>query len=264
MSYSIVLVVLVCASAFAQSNSPQTEQELLRLVNQERGARQMPPLARNPLLHGAALAHLREMIAGRKLEHQLPGEQPLEQRIATTGLRFQSSAENIASFTDRGDPALNAEQANSLLIHSPPHRENILNPAYNAAGIAVSADGREVWVVEDFARAFPEASTAEAERQAAQALDGVRRRKGLLSVKITPERKLQQMACRPETTPATVAREVSGQRSIDVFTTWDPQELPAATVNAMQRPELEAVSMGVCLLPGPDAHGKIRAVVVAY
>jgi uncharacterized protein YkwD len=71
--------------------------------------------------------------------------QDLNRILAAT--TFNTIAENILD----GAASLTPGQMESAWMQSPPHRENILNGTYRAAGvgIAYSPDGR-VWVAVDF------------------------------------------------------------------------------------------------------------------
>ena len=40
-------------------------------------------------------------------------------------------------------------------MHSPPHRENLLNPSYNVAGFGVVRAGNSLYVAQDFAHSLP-------------------------------------------------------------------------------------------------------------
>ena len=68
----------------------------------------------------------------------------LPERAAASGIRFSAVAENIGV-------SANAVEMQDLWAHSVDHRENMLNPAVNAVGIAVRQLGGKLWAVEDFA-----------------------------------------------------------------------------------------------------------------
>ncbi len=44
---------------------------------------------------------------------------------------------------------------------SPPHRANLLNPAYNVVGLGVVRSGDRLYIVQDFGHALPNYSAAE-------------------------------------------------------------------------------------------------------
>src|SRR5512141_2873272 len=93
----LTLLLASSLSAFAQQDTSTMEQELLRLVNQERAKSGVPQLRLDPRLTAAARAHSQLMAQRTKLAHRLEGEPELSQRVAVTGLRFNAVAENVSS-----------------------------------------------------------------------------------------------------------------------------------------------------------------------
>ena len=107
------------------------EQQLLQFANQSRQQAGAPPLTLDPGLSQAALIHAQAMLNARELSHQFQGEPSLPQRLAaTTDLQLDQEGENVALDYD-------AEHGHQHLMLSPPHRANLLNPAYNVVGLGV-------------------------------------------------------------------------------------------------------------------------------
>lgn len=132
---------------------PAAETELLAMANRSRQQAGVPPLRRNDDLMKAARAHARLMIAQRQLSHQFEGEPSLLKRLHETGVPLNSVAENVAY--NNG-----AEQVFDSFMHSPPHRSNLLDPDFNAAGfVAIWSDGH-LYVVQDFVRQTAEVEPA--------------------------------------------------------------------------------------------------------
>jgi uncharacterized protein YkwD len=98
-----------------------------------------------PLCGSGQLANYAQGWANWMAEHQTLTHQDLHNVLA--GTSFNTIAENILD----GPAALSAGQMESAWMASAPHRENILNGTYTAAGVglAYSSDGR-VWAVVDF------------------------------------------------------------------------------------------------------------------
>jgi uncharacterized protein YkwD len=152
---TILLVALAVASASAaaqnfiasaNSNSASVaEQYLLSAANQEREARGLQPLHRNSLLAGAAAQHARLMAEHGGISHQFPGEAELTNRGANAGVAFSEISENVAE-------APSAVQIHDMWMHSEHHRENLLDPSIDSAGISVVVRGGELFAVEDFAK----------------------------------------------------------------------------------------------------------------
>ena len=97
----------------------------------------------------AARAHAEAMFAARQLSHQSDGEPSLPRRLAAaTRTQLDQEGENVALDFD-------AAQAQQHLMLSPPHRANLLNPAYNLVGLGVVRSGDRLYIVQDFGQCPP-------------------------------------------------------------------------------------------------------------
>lgn len=121
------------------------EQYLLVAANQERLARGLQPLHRDPALARAAAQHAEQMAEHGGISHQFPGEPELSARGASAGAAFSLIEENVAE-------APNAAQIHEMWMNSDHHRANLLDPSIDAAGISVVQRGGEFYAVEDFAK----------------------------------------------------------------------------------------------------------------
>jgi uncharacterized protein YkwD len=131
------------------------EQLLLELANQARSQVNAPPLALDAGLTHAARTHAEAMLTARQLSHQFENEPSLPQRLAAaTRAQLDQEGENVALDFD---PA----EGHQHLMQSPPHRANLLNPAYNVVGLGVVRSGNELYIVQDFGHALPNYSAAE-------------------------------------------------------------------------------------------------------
>ena len=167
-----VLLALASVIAFALALSPRAiaqspsatiaEQYLLAAANQERAALGLSQLHRDPHLAQAAASHAREMAAHATISHQFPGEPELSARGAAAGVPFSAISENVGE-------APTAVEVHYLWMHSPHHRDNLLDPSIDVAGISVIARGNELFAVEDFAHTVRSASF-EAQESAIAAL----------------------------------------------------------------------------------------------
>ena len=134
---------------------PEAEQVLLDLANQARAQAGAPRLTLDAGLSRAARAHAEAMFAARQLSHQFEGEPSLPQRLAAaTHTQLDQEGENVALDSD-------ASQAQRHLMLSPPHRANLLNPAYNVVGLGVVRSGGRLYIVQDFGHALTNYSAAE-------------------------------------------------------------------------------------------------------
>ena len=160
LALAAAVALLPCAvaqhSAGAADTPTVAEQYLLSAANQERAARNLPLLHRDPQLARAAAQHAQAMAAHASISHQFPGEPALARRAAGTGVAFSLISENVAE-------APSAVQIHEMWMNSEGHRANLLDPAVDAVGIRVIARNGELYAVEDFARTVPSASLEEQE-----------------------------------------------------------------------------------------------------
>jgi len=261
----ISLLVLVFSVPWsAQSSLPDAERELVRLTNEDRAREKAAPLESDELLAQAARTHLQQMIGEHTLSHQFPGEPTVAERIAATGLRFQASGENVAFFTAGHNAKENAAVANDILMHSPPHRENILKRDYNAIGVAMGSDGHDVWVVEDFARAFPSTSAADIEAQVKHAMQEARASHQLGPLRFETKSNLRPYACSNEVSPSRVLHTFPQARSVDIFTVWDASRLSSGALNRASSRETRSAAVTACEVSGPAAHGSYRVIALFF
>ncbi|HUY99328.1 MAG TPA: CvpA family protein [Thermomicrobiaceae bacterium] len=108
------------------------EQEMLRLVNQERTSRGLAPLTMDPELQVLARAHSEEMFKLGYFSHTSPVSGTVLDRFKAAGTSFSAAGENLAYAPD-------VTIAHRSLMQSPGHRENILSPDFTRIGIGVVA-----------------------------------------------------------------------------------------------------------------------------
>jgi uncharacterized protein YkwD len=140
---------LLSAALSSSTEDSDAEGVLLELANQRRKEAGVPPLRANEGLTAAARVHARLMVDKQQLSHQFDGEPSLMPRLRVSGLQLSWVAENVALNAS-------AEKAFEALMQSPPHRQNLLDPDFNAAGFAAFWSDGKLYVVQDFARVLPE------------------------------------------------------------------------------------------------------------
>lgn len=114
---------------------PELEARMLEMVNAERAAQGLRPLAADPELAEVARAHSRDMFARGYFSHVNPdGQEPFE-RMRQANVRFLAAGENLAL-------AQTLPTAHQGLMNSPGHRANILRPQFGRVGIGVLDGGR--------------------------------------------------------------------------------------------------------------------------
>jgi uncharacterized protein YkwD len=123
---------------------PDLEKQMLDLVNQERQAAGLNPLAPDPELTQVARAHSTDMFARGYFAHDTPeGLSPFD-RMNKAGVRFLTAGENLALA-----PTLSL--AHTGLMNSPGHRANILRPQFGRVGIGVMDGGmRGLMISQEF------------------------------------------------------------------------------------------------------------------
>jgi len=130
-------------ASIATTPSP-AEQTIFEAVNRERAARQLKPLRWDAGLAAAARNHALKMAQAGQISHQFPGEFDFAMRVRMAGVHFISVAENVAE-------APSASMIEEEWMNSPPHRENILDPALDSLGVSVIERNGDFFAVQDFA-----------------------------------------------------------------------------------------------------------------
>jgi len=121
-------------------------QQVVALVNEERVARGIEPVAWSDPASNAAYQHAVDMDHREFFDHYNPdGDDPGE-RLAESGLRATSWGENIAM--GQGSP----RSVMDAWMNSPGHRANILAPGYRSLGVGVHLGTDGPWWVQDFVR----------------------------------------------------------------------------------------------------------------
>jgi len=123
---------------------PDLEARMLDLINGERSAAGLRPLAADPELTQVAEVHSTDMFARGYFAHVTPeGLDPFE-RMREAHVSFQAAGENLAL-------APTLQIAHTGLMNSPGHRANILQPAFGRVGIGVMDGGfHGLMVTQDF------------------------------------------------------------------------------------------------------------------
>jgi len=221
----------------------QAEQDLLQLANQSRRQAGVGPLTIDSGLSEAARAHAVAMMDARQLSHQFRGEATLPQRLAgTTRLQLDQEGENVALDYD-------AEHGHEHLMLSPPHRANLLNPAYNVVGLGVVRSGDRLYIVQDFGHALPSYSTDEVKEKVAAAVAQIRRSAHVRDLPRHDALEADEYACsmahadKLGTAPVV---KLAKQFTVLTYTTLHPEALPAGANRAITSRNLRSFSVGAC------------------
>jgi uncharacterized protein YkwD len=233
--------------ASAQQPSPndsspydaEAEHELFDLANQARAQAGIAPLQMDDGLTQAARAHAAVMAGQRQLSHQFAGEPSLPQRLAANcTLHLDQAGENVSA-------AGNVDQSHQGLMHSPPHRENLLNPAYNVAGFGVVRAGNLLYVAQDFGHSLPAYSPRQAGGLVSGSIARMRREANLPQLQWMDSDAAQSAAC--SMARADSLKTVASRGSYIVrYTTAQPEILPDAAAKVIEDRAVHTFSVGTC------------------
>ena len=122
-----VLALVVVSSAFGARSSPQSEDALLRAMNQARTSRGLRPLRLDRKLRTAARSHSLEMLRYGYFGHGAFGR-----RLTSFGVQGPFIGENLAwgQGTYRRAGVIVGEW-----LRSPEHRANLLRPGFRRVGV---------------------------------------------------------------------------------------------------------------------------------
>jgi uncharacterized protein YkwD len=164
LSFLVLVVVAAATVASAASGAPVTaraerivslEQSILRELNDMRSARGLRPLRLSRGLQVAALGHSRAMLSSGFFSHSSSNGASFSDRIrrsySARGFVGWTVGENILF----DSAAIDAPATIAAWMASPPHRRNLLSPAWREVGIGVARnasapgvfDGGSAWVV---------------------------------------------------------------------------------------------------------------------
>ncbi len=223
----------------------EAERRLLELANRERAKAGLPPLQKDEGLTQAAREHGAAMAAQRKLSHQLSGEANLVHRLAAnTKTRLDQAGENVAY-------AGSVDQAQDSLMHSPPHRANLLNAGYNVAGFSVVRSGSLLYVTQDFGHSLPSHSDDEADVLVARSVDRMRSQTRLPGLQRRDSREAAAAACVMAKADS-VRSPVLRAREVVRYTTAQPQILPENVSRAIESRSVRAFAVGSCYARTPS------------
>jgi uncharacterized protein YkwD len=241
----VLCAFTLCPSLHGQESRSTQERALFESANRERAARHLPELRWDAQLASAAKAHAEWMARRGTLSHQFSGEATLEERLARAGAQFSMAAENIAE-------GPNAGEIHDGWMHSPPHRENLLNPRLNALGVAVATRGGQLFAVQDFSEAVASLSLNEQERKVSSLLAA----EGL---SVSKNSKDARKTCAME-------RGWAGPRPRGVvrFETAELSELPSGVVQRIQAMKADSAAVGACAAGDQGAFVRFRIAILLY
>ncbi len=246
---SLVLTVVAARPLLAFQPIPSeaesgAESELLALADQARKKAGLDPLQMDPGLTRAARKHAELMAERQQLSHQFSGEPTLAQRLAAaSNVFFDEAGENVGLANSAG-------QSHEGFMHSKPHRENLLHPSYNVAGIGVVRRGNTLYVVEDFAHRPASHSAGEVSDLIGKSIAELRKKWKLPALAPREGTTAKEAACalgkndslRAEPWP----QSSPPARAILRYTSLNPEVLPAGADKIVKDSAAHAYALGTC------------------
>ncbi|MGC2695789.1 MAG: CAP domain-containing protein [Candidatus Angelobacter sp.] len=253
-----VLLMFPGLAAHPQNSASPMEKQLFDLVNRERQRAGLEKFEWNDRLASGALAHSKLLAEQKTLSHQFAGEPLLQERLGATGARFNSVAENVAE-------APEVESAHQGLMHSPGHRENILNPNYNAVGISIVQRGDELYVTQDFAHILASYTEKQIGDAVVAGFNRTRRARHLPAINVVMDARMKKAACAQDMNTDKMIQNLPGAARLLVFSLSEPGALPDGLGTAAADQTMERMSIGVCLQTGgKNGFSKFWVVAAFY
>ncbi len=251
VTLACLLPLLPAVSRAQEQFDAAGEKQLVELINQERAAEGLSPLAVDERLTRAARRHTELMVKHGGLSHQFDGEPSLQTRAADENLRSDRLAENVGLEMDA--PGIHAG-----FMNSPPHRANILNPNYNAIGVGVMRNGDRLYATEDFAHRLPDYSEPEADAVLQKAITSYAKSLGIPAPARKPQSAIHQMACDMALIDALdtgTPRSIAGVHRVLAWTATELEQLPDGVKTLVSQPLSGGYSLGVCFAPSVSHPG---------
>ena len=218
----------------------QAERQLLDMANVDRAHAGLPPLKMDDGLVRAARAHAAEMASQNQLSHQFSGEPSLSQRIAaTSSLHLNRAGENVAM-------AATTDNAHEALMSSPPHRDNLLSPKFNVAGIGVFRSGTRLYVAQDFGAVLPSYSLRQAQELVSASVEQLRSQSNLPRLERVDSRGAQSSACAMAQADSLSAAAPPVGAYMLRYTSMQPETLPSNISKVIAQRGLHTYSAGTC------------------
>jgi len=221
----------------------QVERRLLELANSSRAQSGASALALDAELSRAARIHAQRMLEARQLSHRFDGELSVPRRLATvTHLQLDLAAENVAL-------DYSAEGGHQHLMLSPPHRANLLNPAYNVVGLGVVRSGNRLYIVQDFGHAIPAYSLNDVQQHLTKTVNRMRRQAGRPELQRVEFPAADDAACsmaQSDILRTATVKHLAERYTVLAFTSLNPDTLPEGAVASINSPNLRSTATGVC------------------
>lgn len=145
------------------ATTEEAERRLLAMVNRDRGAQNLPPLAWDDRVAAVSRSHSDEMQRTKNVAHISPTTGSAADRVRVASIKTAVVLENVAR-------AYSIAEAHQGLMNSPGHRANIMSASATHLGIGVVfgeeiSGRREIFVTQVFTRVPPKVDPVRASEQ---------------------------------------------------------------------------------------------------
>lgn len=238
--------MLFALPVWGQGHGSVAEQYLFAMANAERAQRGLPVLRWEPALYSAAAGHAGRMAARQNISHEYEGEGDVAERAQAAGAKFSIISENVAE-------AGTAVRIHDAWMHSPGHRENLLDPRVDAVGISVVRRNGQLYAVEDFERAVLSLTLEQQE----DLVGGLVANAARLHVEASPE---ARQTCALETGYAGARRPGFVIR----YTAAELGTLPVALKTRLGSGGYSEAAVGACRTPGRQTFTSYSLAVMLF
>ena len=149
---------------------------------------------------------------------------------------------------------------------SPPHRANLLNPAYNVVGLGVVRSGDRLFIVQDFGRALPTYSAAEIKNRIAAAVEQSRHQASRNGLQRFDQAEIDSAACsmaQADKLGTSPAHKMAEHATVLTYTSLHPETLPSQAYRAISSRNLRSFSVGACYSRTETYPGGVYWVLLA-
>lgn len=123
------------------------EAAIFQATNVARTNQGVPTVTLQEAISQVAREHSENMRDHGFFGHENQNGQGLKQRLNAAGISYTAASENLVQVTNAPDPA---DVAFDLLVGSPDHEENILDPKFKQIGVGAAQSGDTYWVTQIF------------------------------------------------------------------------------------------------------------------
>jgi uncharacterized protein YkwD len=159
----VAITIAPSADDAPAATTDEAERRLFAMINRDRAAQHLPPLAWDDHVAAVSRAHSLEMMRTKNVAHLSPTTGAATDRVRAANIRTGVVLENVAR-------ARSVAEAHEGLLNSPGHRANIMSTSATHVGIGVvfgeeTAWGHDLFVTQVFTRVPPKIVPARAAEQ---------------------------------------------------------------------------------------------------